>query len=666
MIVAVAEFLDELDALERAGTFGRDAILLSPSPSVQATAKRRGVAVASTTRYLDRRAHERIVLAEHRLCQELDKVGGEVKDSLGVSQAYGDTCVFLNHHFLSYLMSLIEIVGGACDQLLPTEVRAVRSRRQFSNTGDGSRGAWTAAGVFRHERYAADVVARVCRARNIPSRLLESPVATGRPWRRPILTAVARLLAPVVLHRLRQRVRRLRASGQQILLFPSPTYRMREVVRGLVESRPRWSAVLLDEERGRRIGDLASLLAGRPPFDRAVTHAWFSLLRRQPVARDHVYRRSSSEFFGRIRDELESAGPRWTYGDVGLGDLVAERTSSYLERLLDDLHRGVVALNAVLEAIEPDVVVSQMALGPTAALGELARKKGIPALLVSHGSHVPAKNVYEEEVWRSHAKQLISANYEHVAVQTPWAERFLAQAPTHATIHRTGPVLLSRVAGVSSRAAELRRRFAPRGEKVVLHAGTPKGRASARMYVYETEDEYLANLRDLAEAIDAVSGYVLVVRFRPTPETSTGDLEALLTPSPRLFIETGGTFEDCLGSADLVASFSSTAIEEALLSGKPVLQYDPTGRYCHIPTGPFDPRDARPGAVYFVDRRDRLTAFFKWALAHHFPQEREDWFAPHRFSDAETSSLADVLAELAAARRSERADGAALRPLGQS
>ena len=44
-----------------------------------------------------------------------------------------------------------------------------------------------------------------------------------------------------------------------------------------------------------------------------------------------------------------------------------------------------------------------------------------------------------------------------------------------------------------------------------------------------------------------------------------------------------GVFEDYLLGSDLLLSYSSTTIEEALQNHVPVLQYDPSGKYEHIP-----------------------------------------------------------------------------------
>ena len=47
------------------------------------------------------------------------------------------------------------------------------------------------------------------------------------------------------------------------------------------------------------------------------------------------------------------------------------------------------------------------------------------------------------------------------------------------------------------------------------------------------------------------------------------------------------SFHEVLAEADLLVSFSSTTIEEALVNDVPVLLYGGHGRYAHIPVEPF-------------------------------------------------------------------------------
>lgn len=653
MILIAAEFPDELEIVNNSGVLkDGDAVLISPSPKVQYEARKKGLAVLSLRRCFARESHERTVLAKNALYNELKGISGEIVDSLGVQEAYSSTYFFLIRHFLSHLMSLVEITQNAIDAVAAHELVAVRlTKRVYSDDLEGGRGFDEDGHIFRYERYLADLVERVCRTRKIGFQTFDLPVRYNSQVNSPnVFATFARKVIPGVLRQFERAAALQRHRGRKLILCPSLAYGTSTLLENLFMGSARWVSFILSGHRQDALG-LWRLLLGRPDQGQALFPMYFKLLCLQAEAPDPIFEESKSLFVNKIRGALQGQEffNRWSYRDVFLGDLLLERTVKFLEPFLEALHRSVATANVVLDRVKPDIVISQMSFGVTAALGELCKKRGIPSVMISHGSHVPMRNIYEEIIWKNHGQQLMTTNFEHLALQTPWAEKFLAQAPAKSQCHRTGPLLLSRVNGTSSGATLLKEMYAPNGEKVILHASTPKPRSAPRLYVYETEDEYVANMIDLAEAVETTPGYALIIRFRPTRDLSLEDLRELIPAFPRLSIRGDGEFKDYLTIADLVVSFSSTAIEEALLSHKGVVQYDPTGRYCHIPARVFDAVTAEPGAVYFVDRKERLAPMLQWALLNHFPRQADSWFVDHEFKTEDTLEFKQMLEKACAA-----------------
>jgi hypothetical protein len=133
-------------------------------------------------------------------------------------------------------------------------------------------------------------------------------------------------------------------------------------------------------------------------------------------------------------------------------------------------------------------------------------------------------------------------------------------------------------------------------------------------HVYETPDEYVATIRELIEAVDRVPDVFLVVKYRPLM-LSAHDLQTLLPASGRFCISVEESFSEVLAMADLLVSFSSTTIEEALQNRVPVLLYGGGGRYQHVsafevsPDGPV-----APAAAYAVRRPEHLADALKRIL----------------------------------------------------
>ena len=97
-------------------------------------------------------------------------------------------------------------------------------------------------------------------------------------------------------------------------------------------------------------------------------------------------------------------------------------------------------------------------------------------------------------------------------------------------------------------------------------------------------------MRELINIISNYDNFKLIIKIRPDYfEMTKESLISLLSPIPKnVIIESEKKFEDVLKTADLLVSFSSTTIEEALVNNIPVLLYGGNNRYCHIPTNEFD------------------------------------------------------------------------------
>ena len=107
--------------------------------------------------------------------------------------------------------------------------------------------------------------------------------------------------------------------------------------------------------------------------------------------------------------------------------------------------------------------------------------------------------------------------------------------------------------------------------RYILHAGTYKQWVSPRTWIYETPDEYIKGLKSLIHATCKFKKTKLIIRIRHQSDCSISNLKKLLPKSDNYEIKSSGSFLDDLSNADLLVSWSSTVIEEALHSRKPVL-----------------------------------------------------------------------------------------------
>ena len=193
----------------------------------------------------------------------------------------------------------------------------------------------------------------------------------------------------------------------------------------------------------------------------------------------------------------------------------------------------------------------------------------------------------------------------------------------------------------------MRRKFASNSEKIVLHAGTPKYRSGTRLLIYETVDEYVDGMVSLVNGVSQLNGVRLIIRFRPIDGFTPEKLKTLLPKCGSYFIASDGDFASYLSIADLLVSFSSTTIEEALQNNIPVLLYNKYNRYKHILGMDLSPDVPKieASAVYNINHEDDLLFGLDWILKNHLFQDTdvENLFNKYQFAERDRNALSTVI-----------------------
>lgn len=598
--LVLLEFSDEAEAyarLMRSDVTSVDKqILISLNPRVRAYLKQRGLSSEDTLEYFGQEAHARCLKRSADACAWIRERFRFV-DDMGLETSYRDSVVWYCRQVVHYCLWGGELLAEAVE------------RRRPSLIVSGAPVVRDLHGHLMHdgERYLGLLAQRLGEARRIPVTLLPRPgdrrVSLSRRWSRFLRlvgrTAVAPIIAPAHRRLLAGR------NARRAVLFTSVSYRMDEVAHRIIQQQSD-SLALLGREWPTWGGFLTS--GWKPETAPAEADVYWGLW--DAIAReDKDSCRTLAEALGRLAGEIESAPEVFAHHGLSFADVVARKLRVGITPFMLALHHRAAAIRTLLETARPSAVVSVGARDDDMLFGELCRKMAIPALMASHGSHVPPRSDPEKIEWGEQALRLIRAPYPAVALQSPLAEGFLAAFPTSSAVVRTGPVVWGRPVD-RTRAVELRRRLFPHGppRHVLVHAGTPKRRGSIRFHVYETLDEYVQTLSELARAVEQTPGAGLVVTYRPHAELRTDDLRALLPLSDRVALNTDIPFLDLLGMADLLVSFSSTTIEEALQNAVPVLLYGGQGRYRHVPAVEVLPGQSCPRSpVYAVRQPEHLV-----------------------------------------------------------
>lgn len=310
------------------------------------------------------------------------------------------------------------------------------------------------------------------------------------------------------------------------------------------------------------------------------------------------------KFMDSTVDAIKSGGNEVTiYKGFDLSEILEEKMVNDLFHYMLTIHFQAFGLSMGMRLFNPGYVISQTNFEIYSALGTITKEMNIPSVLISHGSHVYHEDKYMAKEHSIQASIILVGDYKYSAVQSPIANEFASKLiEDKDRIVNIKPTLWGR---------KVEREVSGEPDSItIIHAGTFKMRHNRR-YMFETSDEFVQGVRDLCETIAGNKNLKFIIKFRPDNyELSLESLKALLPESDNISIQTDKPFLEVLRSGDLVVSFSSTTIEEALSNNVPVLLYGGHGRYSHIPCVPFsDANDDILNPVTFVENKDYLMKY---------------------------------------------------------
>jgi hypothetical protein len=338
----------------------------------------------------------------------------------------------------------------------------------------------------------------------------------------------------------------------------------------------------------------------------------------------------------------------FSYRGIDFSDVIFRKIEQGYGPELKRLNRQIVSLKKFLTRLKPRIVISPMARDISYALGEMCTLLDIPSALISHGSHVPPQNTYDRMEWFDHGKGLIHTDYRYHLLQSPWAVEHVRAMGYQGKYYCVEPLIFPTVDRAGKEELQMKMYPQSKGKKIIVHAGTPKPRGANRLYIYETLDEYVQYIRDLIDATRGMTDAFLIVRFRPYPYLSVPQLKALLPAGDHYVVASEGSFADYLKIADLMVSFSSTTIEEALINRIPVLQYDGSDRYVHIDGARWkDKGFAHVDSVYYIGDRAFLDPGLRWIIQNHLNATTVgDLFERHIFDADEAVRVEEFIERL--------------------
>ena len=606
--------------------------VLAVQPDAQAYLKRRNILYYNTTKFFSKESHQNILLKSAEIIEPFRRLLN-IRDSLGIKEGYNNAFVFyLRHYSILYLLWLIEIVNNAIDHLKPEKVIAVKWD-YYPDAMDS---------VPRNERYLSIIVEKVAAQKGLKAELFKGRKKHINSIVKMIGTSFLRILE-IIIFRINMALFGCKSKDKKYVLYSSTSYNLTKVIESLISKFDGLMSAMLYS--GRKMKDLKRMICDDKHWNLLSCLPGYL-----PVIKKNDFLKELESTIIRLKEYFSNNRQILNYKGVGFQELVFLKIKESMIPFLIKMYGQTYYLDKFIRNKNPALVLSQMARGIFYNLGELASFYNIPSVLISHGSHVPASNRYADIEWGEHGLGLMNTHYKYLAIQSPWALSYLKNKPSNSIPIITGPLLFTKTRMDKDYKLSIKKRIIPQhyDKIIILHAGTPKPAQSLRPIVYETTDEYIENINSLIRAIDKFEEVHLIVRFRPSDYLQLNDFLELLITSDCYSVHSKGTFGDYLTISDLLVSYSSTTIEEALQNRVPVLQYDAHGKYCHLKGQILDP-SLKPeiDSCYYVNSESKLLWAIKWLFENHFAKEIPDnvW-ERHVFNDSEKVKLSSFFSEL--------------------
>ncbi len=627
-ILIVFEFKDEVEYFISMKSIyelkSGNICVLALMPESQVLLKKLQIPFFNTCDFFGKNGHEHVLLKSNEIYQFIESLI-KLEDDIGVKSGYKISFLFYTRLIVNYILWLIETIEKACTELHIKKI--ICCSKDSGHTAEPFLSA--------REGYVGEIGVEIARKFNIEFELLRIPkIAQGllfQKFKKYIQEIVKYFIYQIKFRFLKSKIR-----NKKIILATSESYNLGRVLDEFRRTFNNAHVIYLNNTYSNKTSIYIKKL--------------LSSVFNEVIQLPTIIAFKKRKFFKRVRSVVsriegnQSSNEVFTHKGIVVKDLVFQKIRNDIIPSLCGIYSQSVHLLKLLEKYRPSLIVSQMARDVDYNIGELASFYKIPSLLISHGSHVPPENEYEMMEWKEHAFGLINTQYQYVAIQSPWAKAFIDKVPIKSKQIITGPLLFAHITKDRNKRSFLRENIIPehKNKVILLHTDTPRIRGHFRFFVYQTVDEYISSLNSLISSIEDIKDLHLIIRLRPKYFLTKEHLQCLLKESDCYSISTEGTFENYLSIADMLISYSSTTIEEALQNKVPVLLYDKDSKYCHIKSAQLLDPLLKPvlNSCYYVGKEEALKWALGWLCGNHLSKETPDsLWNKHVFNENEKTNL---------------------------
>lgn len=297
---------------------------------------------------------------------------------------------------------------------------------------------------------------------------------------------------------------------------------------------------------------------------------------------------------------------------------------------------------AVIRAIAPKAYAARQGSGQFAVVADAAGVLGVPRYIVNYNSYPDNDSRLARSVLDVFFDARLPLNLSDVyPLWSPHIAATAARVHGGRTKSKLLPMRLAPLNGGCVREVD--------GLRRIIVADTFTEYRYFIPCVLQTSSEYLRSVRALVESLEGLPDVELTLRAKNKGECSGDTLRSLIGERPGLRV-TGVSrpFEEAVELSDLLVSFGSTTIEDAIRCRRPVLLWGPVQRYRHLPARALPPTANSRSAIYVANEEADLRPMIAAILdAHAGKPLTDDEIAAHIWPESVPGPerVADMIAE---------------------
>lgn len=600
--VALLEFVDEaksfLDFCQQNELDIENFRIFALNPRIQVFLKKKDIGYEDTLKYFDNQSHERCLLKSEELYQLVEQTL-HLQDATEIYEGYNNYVLFHTRLYVNHLLYLIELLSNITDKNDISELYCCVQKIPFEGT----------VNITDNDRHLGLIAKKIAGKKGITFNEIPSSILQQN---KHCKNEVQKILFFKPILKLINEIKLQRLLKKNIILLTTTGYNFDLLSKSI---KKRLNNVSIIENYTTDISfKMYAYNLFRSSIDDDYAYKIFTQLYPEPIDFKDINKELNSEF-NLFINKMNELSNHFSLNSINFHSYLINKLKFGLWHGLNNLQIQTSIVNNLLDKLKPKLIISPYSREINRNIAELANAKNIPSICISHGSLVKPKNEFEKIDHYHIGLSLILNDYKYHCIQSPLAQEYLKYYNVKGKTIKTGNLIFSKTQDYYRN--KIREGLLGKQHndyKIILHGNTLKPRG-VHFHWVETFDEYISGLVDLVKVVDQMDKVHLIIKLHPIAEITEEDLRLFLPASENYSVNKKERFWHVLSAADMLISFGSTAIEDALQNEIPVLLYDKWGRYKHCEAEElYNGCNPQVSPVYYLKDEDHLFESLNWLL----------------------------------------------------